>query len=224
MEIVLQDPGVDAVLVILTPQAMTDPTGTAQAVAEVARRVRKPILAAWMGGASVQEGIRILNQAGIPTYLTPDQAVQAFMHLVDYGRNLDLLYQTPREIPVEFALDRKQIRETFLPRFAKTKALGEREAKELLAAYGIPVTMPELARTEEEAVAVAQKLGFPVVLKIQSPDILHKTDVGGVLLGIRTAEGCVRAFARSWRTCGPGGRRPASRGSRCSAWPRFRRG
>lgn len=194
VEIVLQDPGVDAVLVILTPQAMTDPTGTAQAVAEVARRVRKPILAAWMGGASVQEGIRILNQAGIPTYLTPDQAVQAFMHLVDYGRNLDLLYQTPREIPVEFALDRKQIRETFLPRFAKTKALGEREAKELLAAYGIPVTMPELARTEEEAVAVAQKLGFPVVLKIQSPDILHKTDVGGVLLGIRTAEGVRQGF------------------------------
>ncbi len=194
VEIVVQDPNVDAVLVILTPQAMTHPTGTAQAVAEVARRVRKPILAAWMGGASVQEGIKILNHAGIPTYLTPDQAVQAFMHLVDYGRNLGLLYQTPREIPVEFALDRKQIRETFLPRFAKTKALGESEAKELLAAYGIPVTMPELARTEEEAVAVAQRLGFPVVLKIHSPDILHKTDVGGVLVGLRTEESVRRGF------------------------------
>lgn len=194
VEIVLGDPNVDAVLVILTPQAMTHPTGTAQAVAEVARRVRKPILAAWMGGASVQEGIKILNHAGIPTYLTPDQAVQAFMHLVDYGRNLDLLYQTPREIPVEFALDRKQIRETFLPRFATAKTLGESEAKELLAAYGIPVTMPELARTEEEAVAVAQRLGFPVVLKIHSPDILHKTDVGGVLVGLRTEESVRRGF------------------------------
>lgn len=194
LEIVLQDPGVDAALVILTPQAMTDPTGTAQAVAEVARRGRKPILAAWMGGAAVEEGLKILNQAGIPTYRTPDQAVQAFMHLVDYGRNLDLLYQTPREIPVEFAVDRAQIRQAFLPRLAQAKVLDERAAKELLAAYGIPVTLPELARTEEEAVALAQRLGFPVVLKVSSPDILHKTDVGGVLVEVRTEEGVRQGF------------------------------
>jgi acetyltransferase len=121
LEAVLSDPGVDAVLVILTPQAMTDSTGIARAVAEISKKHTKPILAAWMGGTTVQEGIRTLNQAGIPTYLTPDQAVQAFMHLVDYGRNLDLLYQTPREIPVEFAVDRRKIREDFLPVFHKEK-------------------------------------------------------------------------------------------------------
>ncbi len=193
---VLEDPGVDAVLVILTPQAMTDPTRTAQAVATVAQAQHKPVLAAWMGGAAVQEGIRILNQNGIPTYLTPDQAVQAFMHLVDYGRNLDLLYQTPREIPVELAVDRGKIRENFLPQLRQAKILGERESKALLAAYGIPVTLPELARTEDEAVALARKLGFPVVLKIHSPDITHKTDVGGVVVGVLTEDGVRQAFRR----------------------------
>ncbi|MCS7239827.1 MAG: bifunctional acetate--CoA ligase family protein/GNAT family N-acetyltransferase [Candidatus Bipolaricaulota bacterium] len=194
LQVVLDDPQVDAVLVILTPQAMTDPTGTARAVAEVTRRSAKPVLAAWMGGTAVQEGIRILNQHGIPTYLTPDQAVQAFMHLVDYGRNLDLLYQTPREIPVEFTVNRSKIREDFLPLFQKEKILGERESKALLAAYGIPVTMPELARTEEEAVKIAHGLGFPVVMKIHSPDITHKTDVGGVVVGVLSEEGVRQAF------------------------------
>ncbi len=196
LEIVLTDPGVDAVLVILTPQAMTDPTGTALAVAEAAKKFPKPVLAAWMGGVAVQEGTRILNQNGIPTYLTPDQAVQAFMHLVDYGRNLNLLYQTPREIPVEFAVDRAKIREDFLPLFRQTRILGERVAKALLAAYGIPVTMPELARTEDEAVERAKNLGFPVVLKIHSPAITHKTDVGGVVVGLLTEEGVRQAFRR----------------------------
>jgi acetyltransferase len=194
LEAVLRDPGVDAVLVILTPQAMTDSTGIARAVAEISKKHTKPILAAWMGGTTVQEGIRTLNQAGIPTYLTPDQAVQAFMHLVDYGRNLDLLYQTPREIPVEFAVDRRKIREDFLPIFRKEKILGERDSKALLSAYGIPVTMPELARNEDEAVELAKNLGFPVVLKIHSPDITHKTDVGGVVVGIITEEGVRHAF------------------------------
>lgn len=194
LEVVLDDPQVDAVLVILTPQAMTDPSGTARTVAEVAKRFSKPVLAAWMGGTAVQEGIRILNQHGIPTYLTPDQAVQAFMHLVDYGRNLDLLYQTPREIPVEFSVNRGKIREDFLPVLQKEKILGERESKTLLAAYGIPVTMPELAHTEEEAVKIAQELGFPVVMKIHSPDITHKTDVGGVVVGVLTEEGVRQSF------------------------------
>ncbi|MGQ9700365.1 MAG: acetate--CoA ligase family protein, partial [Candidatus Bipolaricaulaceae bacterium] len=196
LEVVLADPGVDAVLVILTPQAMTDPTGTARAVIKVAKAQRKPVLAAWMGGTAVQEGVNILNQNGIPTYLTPDQAVQAFMHLVDYGRNLALLYQTPREIPVEFAVDRGKIREDFLPHFRRTKILGEMESKALLAAYGIPVTMPKLARTEDEAVTLARELGFPVVLKIHSPEITHKTDVGGVVVGVLTEEGVRESFSR----------------------------
>ena len=194
VEAVLADPGVDAVLVILTPQAMTDSTGIARAVAELAKKYPKPILAAWMGGSIVQEGICIFNQAGIPTYPTPDRAIGAFMHLVEYRRNLELLSQTPKEIPLEFPVDRRKIREDFLPVLSKEKILGERDSKALLSAYGIPVTMPELARNEDEAVELAGKLGLPVVLKIQSPDITHKTDVGGVVVGITSEEGVRQAF------------------------------
>ena len=194
LEIVLSDPAVDAALVILTPQAMTDPTATARTVAEVAQKTNKPFLAVWMGGAGVREGINILNQANIPTYQTPDQAVQAFMHLVDYSRNLDILYQTPREIPVEFSVDRSKSREELLDIFKQQKILGERESKRLLSAYGIPVTMPELARDENQAVQIAQRIGFPVVLKIQSPQITHKTDVGGVITGVITEDGVRHSF------------------------------
>jgi acetyltransferase len=200
LEAVLADPGVDAALVILTPQAMTDPTATARAVGELARRAPKPILAAWMGGVMVREGVHILNQAGVPTYPNPDQAVQAFMHLVDYGRNLELLYETPRDIPVRFTLDRGEIRKRFKPVLAKADILSEPDSKALLSAYGIPVTVPQAARSADEAVAAARKVGYPVVLKVLSPDITHKTDVGGVVLGLRTDDGVRQAFEQIMKT------------------------
>ncbi len=195
--IVLDDPGVDAALVILTPQAMTDATGTARVIAELAGEVRKPILAAWMGGPAVQEGIRILNQAGVATYLTPEQAVRAFMHLVHYGRNLEMLYQTPREVPVKFSVDREEVRKRFLEIFASGPSiLTEETSKELLSAYGIPVTEPRPARSPDEAVELAEELGYPVVLKVWSPQITHKTDVGGVVLNLRSAKAVREAFTR----------------------------
>jgi acetyltransferase len=195
--IVLDDPGVDAALVILTPQAMTDATGTARVIAELAGEVRKPILAAWMGGPAVQEGIRILNQAGVATYLTPEQAVRAFMHLVHYGRNLEMLYQTPREVPVRFSVDREEVRKKFLEIFASGPSiLTEETSKELLSAYGIPVTEPRPARSPDEAVELAEELGYPVVLKVWSPQITHKTDVGGVVLNLRSAKAVREAFTR----------------------------
>ncbi|MCD6128639.1 GNAT family N-acetyltransferase [Candidatus Bipolaricaulota bacterium] len=197
-EAALSDPGVDAALVILTPQAMTDATGTAQAIAELAGKARKPILAAWMGGEAVREGIHILNEAGVPTYATPEQAVRAFMHLVEYGRNLEMLYQTPREVPVRLNdVDRKQVRRRFTKVFAEgPEVLTEELSKELLSAYGIPVTEPRPARTPEEAVAIAEELGYPVVLKVWSPQITHKTDVGGVALNLCNAQAVRTAFER----------------------------
>ena len=113
VEIVLQDPGVDAVLVILTPQSMTDPTGCARALVQGVGKSPKPVLAAWMGANAVAEGTRILDQAGIPTYDTPEKAVRAFMHLVSYAKNLEILHETPREIPLAFKLDRQRVREQF---------------------------------------------------------------------------------------------------------------
>ena len=113
VEVVLKDKNVDAVLVILTPQAMTDPTATAEAVAKAAAHAHKPILASWMGGRVVAEGTQKLNAAGIPTYGTPEKAVRAFMHLVSYARNLLILHETPRDMPLEFTLDRKRLRGVF---------------------------------------------------------------------------------------------------------------
>ena len=201
LEIVLQDKNVDAVLVILTPQAMTDSTGTAHAVGQAAARAHKPILAAWMGGSTVAEGIRILNAAGIPTYTTPEKAVRAFMHLVTYARNLSMLHETPRDIPMAFTLDRQRLRKVFDSILSEgSDILSENVSKAFLEAYEIPVTKPYLARSKEDAVDLARRIGYPVVMKIHSPQITHKTDVGGVVLNLSSDDAVRQAFDRITRT------------------------
>ncbi len=197
LEIVLQDKGVDAVLVILTPQAMTDSTGTAHAVGQAAARAHKPILAAWMGGSTVDEGTRVLNAAGIPTYNTPEKAVRAFMHLVTYARNLSMLHETPRDIPVAFKLDRQRLRTVFDTILTEgSDVLSENVSKAFLEAYEIPVTKPYLARSAEDAVEVAHRIGYPVVMKIHSPQITHKTDVGGVVLNLSSDDAVRQTYDR----------------------------
>lgn len=188
-EIVLEDPEVNAVLVILTPQAMTAPTETARAIVKLTENTVKPIMAAWLGGTSMKEGISILNNAGIAAYETPEQAIRAFMTLVNYSRNLNSLFETPKEIPVTFTYDRDKLRDKFVKKiFPKSKILSEDDSKSLISSYGIPITNPVPARSEEEAVEVADKTGYPVVMKVLSPDITHKTDVGGVALNIRNPD------------------------------------
>ncbi|HVX12242.1 MAG TPA: acetate--CoA ligase family protein, partial [Pirellulales bacterium] len=209
LEIALTDSAVDASLVVLTPQAMTDPTAAARAVGEVAARHRKPVLAVWMGGKSVREGIRLLNNFGVPTYNTPDHAVRSFMYLVSYANNLEILYETPRDVPLAFRLDKESIRRRFdevvklqiqgnTPTAVANAScvLSEEGSKELLDAYGIPVTLPVRANDTDEAVKVAEFVGYPVVLKIASPDITHKTDVGGVALNVKNEEEVRVAFDR----------------------------
>ena len=197
VEIVLKDKNVDAVLVILTPQAMTDPTATAQAVGQAAAHAHKPVLAAWMGGRVVAEGIQLLNTAGIPTYNTPEKAVRAFMHLVSYARNLEILHETPKDIPLEFMLDRQRLRGVFDTLLTEGgEILSENVSKAFLEAYEIPVTKPQAARTADEAVDVAHRFGYPVVLKIHSPQITHKTDVGGVVLNLSSDDKVRAAFER----------------------------
>ena len=195
VSIVLEDPNVDAVLVILTPQAMTNPSGTAREISKLADTAKKPILAAWIGGGSMIEGIQILSESGIAAYDTPEQAIGAFITLVDYGKNLKALYETPNDVPVEFSLDRKEFRRKFDYIIKQGNAiLSETTSKYLLESYGIPTTLPQSAITAEEAVKVSEQMGFPVVLKILSPDITHKTDVGGVLLNLRNASEVKAAF------------------------------
>ena len=195
--LVLADPGVDAGLVIITPQAMTNPTAIAKEISLLAPQTPKPILAAWLGGASMADGVKLLNEAGIPTYDTPERGVRAFMTLVSYARNLETLYETPKDIPVEFSTDPEARRERVRAIFAAGGGmLTEDVSKSVLDAYGISVTRPIFARTAEEAAAAAERMGFPVVLKIQSPDISHKTDVGGVALDLEDAGQVAAAFQR----------------------------
>jgi acetyltransferase len=197
VEVVLQDSGVDAVLVILSPQAMTKPTATAKAVAELASSTSKPVLAAWLGGRSTRESAELFAASGIACYRTPEQAVRAFMTLVRYSKNLEALYETPRDIPVHFPLDRQKLRtlfESVLP--DRGEVLSESISKSLLSAYGIPTAEPVPARDVDDAVEAAERMGFPVVLKVHSPDITHKTDVGGVALDLHDPAAVRRAFDR----------------------------
>jgi len=155
----------------------------------------KPILAAWVGGAAMAEGEKLLMEAGIPTYKTPEQAIGAFMTLVEYGRNLRALFETPLEVPVEFSLDRTEFRKRFDTLIGQGHpVLSEAASKYLLESYGINTTLPRPAASAEAAVAVADKIGYPVVLKILSPDITHKTDAGGVILNLKTPAEVAGAF------------------------------
>ena len=187
--IVLDDENIDAVLVILTPQAMTNPTATAQAIIDISAHTSKFIMTAWLGGTSMREGLNLLTDAEIPVYSTPGQAMRSFMTMTRYINNLELLYETPKDVPVSFNYDRESLREKYVGNiFKKSKILSEDDSKLLINDYGISTTHPQLATTVDEAVEIANKKGYPVVLKISSPEITHKTDVGGVALNLGTDE------------------------------------
>jgi len=194
-QIVLEDPNTDAVLVILTPQAMTNPNATAKEISALVGLTNKPILAAWLGGKSMHEADDILVEAGIPSYKTPEQAIQAFMTMVSYSRNLEILYETPRDVPVEFIVDRVKLRSEFEQIIRKSEAvLSEEISKTILESYGIATTKPYKSSSAKEAVSIATNIGYPVVMKIDSPDITHKSDVGGVMLNISDHQQVKKAF------------------------------
>ncbi|MBK7405696.1 MAG: bifunctional acetate--CoA ligase family protein/GNAT family N-acetyltransferase [Phycisphaerales bacterium] len=192
---VLSDKGVDAVLAVLSPQAMTSPTDVARALIAVAAKSRKPVLASWMGGPSVREGASLLEQAQIPTYRSPDDAVQAFMHLVKYSRNLEVLFDTPRDIPVELGSSPELRLRAIEPGVAEDGMLTEHEAKAVLSRYGFDVAEAVPAASAAKAIEAAERIGYPVVLKLNSPDITHKGDVGGVKLNLRSPDAVRDAYA-----------------------------
>jgi acetyltransferase len=194
---VLGDEGVDAALVVFAPQAVSKPTDSARAVIKVAKASPKPVLASWMGGVSMTQGVDLLTEAGIPAYSTPEQAVRAFMYMVEYARTREVLYETPRDIPMEFKLDRGKLRAVFNTILSEGHdTLTESTSKALLEAYEIPVAKPYAARSVEDAVQFAQRIGFPVAMKVMSPEITHKTDVNGVALSLANEDAVRRAFER----------------------------
>jgi acetyltransferase len=195
IEICAKDPDIQGVLVLLSPQAMTDPTETARQVAVFAHGTGKPVLAAWMGGAAVREGRALLQRGGVPTFDTPESAVRAFLNMVQFRRNQELLYETPAALPEGWQPNQTKVQEIIgNARAAGRTLLTEAEAKEVLSAYTIP-TVPTVRATSDDAAATAaERLGYPVVLKLHSETITHKSDVGGVRLNLADAAAVRNAF------------------------------
>jgi acetyltransferase len=198
VDIAVHDPNIDGLLAITCPQGMAQPTITAENLKTYAHSTGKPVLASWMGGAEVAAGTDILNRAGIPTFQFPDTAARVFCYMWRYSYVLRGLYETP-VLRAEGDAGPDRTRVTHLVeqvRQADRTLLTEVESKELLAAYGLPTVQTEVARSEDEAVARADGIGYPVVVKLLSETVTHKTDVGGVQLNLRDAEAVRRAYRR----------------------------
>lgn len=191
----LRDDNVDGVLAMLTPQAMTRPTEAAQAVVDVAKTSSKPVLTCWMGEAQVIEGRRLFKQAGIPYFTTPEPAVEVFSFLSAFYENQRLLMQTPGPLSHQAEPDVEGARLIIESALAHGRhLLNEVESKALLSAFHIPIAQTLIARDPMEAMLLAQQMGFPVAMKINSPDITHKSDVNGVRLGLSSGQAVRAAF------------------------------
>jgi len=191
MRTVSEDPNVDGLLVVLTPQAMTEIEATAEAVGSLAEETDKPVLACFMGEARVEAGIDILQQHGVPNYSFPERAARAFKGMSDYRG----IRSRPEPEYARLEVDSGAVKELFARvRSEGRVSIADFEARQIMTAYGLPIPKSELAETPEKAIEVARRIGYPVVLKIASPDILHKTDVGGVKVGLRNSEEVRDAF------------------------------
>jgi len=185
---VTQDANVDSTLVMLSPQAMTDPMGVAQAIIETSEKLNRSIICCWMGEEQVAGARRMLEDAGIPAFRMPETAIELFHHISKYYRNQKLLLQTPeptRQHTRPEAEGAKMLIEALLAE--RRKVLSEMESKAILRAFKVPVAQTMVARTATEALLLAEQIGFPIAMKVDSPDLTHKSDVGGVRLNITNA-------------------------------------
>jgi len=190
-ETLLGDANVDAMVAVVTPQAMTQPEETAKGLAQAAAASEKPVLSCFMGGEAMKEAVEHLNNEHVPNYRFPERAVQALGAMARYGEWRE---EPPDEVR-RFEADEDAVRAVFERARAEGRVnLGEVEAREVLSAYGIAVPENRVAESAEEAERQAAEIGFPVVMKIISPDILHKSDIGGVRIGIRDRQGVIDAY------------------------------
>jgi acetyltransferase len=188
VKICLEAKEVDGLLIMSAPQALTDPSETAAGLVDLIRDQPIPVFTSWVGGAEMQKGRDLFNQAGIPTFDTPERAVRAFMDIYRYSLNIEMLEQIPARLPRRLEFDRQEAKALVQARLeTENKLLTEMESKELLSVYGIPVNKVVAAASSQEAVEMAKAIGFPVVLKINSRDITHKSDAKGVLLDLKNA-------------------------------------
>ncbi len=198
VEACLDDESVDGILIVYTAQAVAEPVEIAKNIVELIKNrgyQNKTILTSFMGYGVVQDANRIFNENSIPTYSTPEQAIKTYLYMYQYKRNLELIYETPEELAADVAPPKRPI--TVIMRNAAVEnreLLNETEAKKLLEYYEFPVVKTVVAKTADEAVAIASQMGYPVVLKILSPQITHKTDAGGVVLDINSENEVREAF------------------------------
>ncbi|MEJ2039437.1 MAG: bifunctional acetate--CoA ligase family protein/GNAT family N-acetyltransferase, partial [Desulfosarcinaceae bacterium] len=194
-EICLQAPEIDCLLVMLAPTAMHDPAEVAEAVAAAGNQARKPLLTSWLGGDKVAAGRDIFNRHGIATFDSPERAVRAFHDLVQHRKRSEMLQQIPPRLPANLGCDRQVAADLIQSRLTNGPALlDETESKKVLQAYGIPVTPTDIAHDRDTAVHVAERIGYPVALKIFAPGVSHKTDFGGIKLNLETAGPVAQAF------------------------------
>jgi acetyltransferase len=195
IEICLEDKNIDGLLILCVPQVVANPDKLAERLIDISRKTTKPLITSFMGEASVIHARQILNTNNIPTYDTPDAAVESYMYLYHYQRHLEQLYETPEELNIKTPAH-KEIIEKILDAAEKEKRdlLNEMESKTFLELYGIKTTKPHVAETEDKAAQLAEKIGYPVVMKIHSPQITHKSDVGGVVLDLRCKDDVKKTF------------------------------
>lgn len=192
IEKVVEDPNVDAIIVILTPQTMTEIEKTAEVISEIANRTDKPIATSFMGGKRIGTGLKIMCQKRVPNYPFPERAVSAVEAMYKYT----LWQKKPASEIKKFAIQKEDVASIFGKiRHMERQCLGEDEAKQVISHYGFRIPKSILATSEAEAVQAAEEIGYPVVAKISSPDILHKSDFGGVRTGIKDAGGVRRFFS-----------------------------
>ncbi len=192
MEVVLEDPNVDVALVLLTPQAMTDPAATAEAIVGASARLpKKTTLACFMGAQAVKKAVAVLREGQIPQYDSPETAVSTIKAMHDYVR----WQSRPKRVVKLFPVNRRKV-ERIVHRHLRRgiREIGEVESKEILEAYGFVTPKGSIATTPEQAASIAEQLGYPVVLKIWSPDIVHKSDVGGVRVALASKQQVMDAF------------------------------
>jgi acetyltransferase len=193
----LDDRGVNGILLIYTPQGNSRPDAIAKEVSALVKKSSKPLVAVLMGGETVQKGRKIFQSNGVPCFETPEEAIRAYLDTYRYALNLELLYETPEELPIDVAPPRHNL-QAMLRRVSAggRNVLTEDESKRFMTTYGFPVVEERLARNVREALEAARRIGYPVVLKIVSHDITHKNAVGGVELGVCSAPDLEHAYER----------------------------
>ncbi len=186
IEVCLKDKNIDGLIVITVPQVMASPKRLAEHIIDISKHANKPILTSFVGEESVLYARQILNRNDVPTYATPEEAVESYMYLYHYERHLQLIFQTPEERNIDPSERGKVKIKKIVDKALKENRtlLNEGEAKEIIEIYGIKTTKPSVASSEDEAVQLAKKIGYPVVMKIHSPQITHKSDAGGVALNL----------------------------------------